>query len=65
MKRILQYSLYPIFMLSAWCLMLLGVQSGLNQYLVTIPIIALFGIIALFLGKPPTNYILQIFGRSC
>jgi sterol desaturase/sphingolipid hydroxylase (fatty acid hydroxylase superfamily) len=51
MKRILQYSLYPIFMLSAWCLMLLGVQSGLNQYLVIIPIIALFGIIALFLEK--------------
>lgn len=51
MKKLFQYTIYPIFMLSAWGLILWAMQTGANQYLATIPIIALFGLIALLLER--------------
>ena len=51
MKKIFQYSIYPIFMMSAWALILWAMQKGINQYLATVPIIATFGLIALLLER--------------
>ena len=50
-KLMFQYSIYPVYMLSAWFLILWGIQSGLNQYLATIPVIIVYGIIILLLEK--------------
>lgn len=51
MKKLFQYSIYPIFMMSACALILWAMQTGINQYLATVPIIALYGLIALLLEK--------------
>ena len=50
-KTIFLYSVYPVFMLSAWSLILLALQSGVNHYLATVPIIALFGLLAWLLER--------------
>jgi len=51
MKKLFQYSIYPLFMILAWALILWAMQTGINQYLATVPIIALFGIVALLLER--------------
>ena len=50
-KTAFQYSIYPLYMLSAWLLILWGIESGLNQYLATIPVIIFYGFIILLLEK--------------
>lgn len=51
MKTIFQYSIYPVFMLSASFLMIRLMENGTNQYLATVPIIASFGLVALLLER--------------
>ena len=51
LKRIFQSAIYPVFMLSAAILIIAGITSGLNQYLATIPVIALYGFFALILER--------------
>ncbi|MCR9066912.1 MAG: fatty acid hydroxylase, partial [Cytophagales bacterium] len=38
-------------MISAWVLILCIMQTGINQYLATVPIIAIFGLVALLLER--------------
>ncbi len=51
MKKIFQYSFYPMFIGSAWVLILWAMQTGINQYLATVPFIAIYGLIAFLLEK--------------
>jgi hypothetical protein len=51
MKTIFQYSIYPVFMLSASFLIIRLMENGTNQYLATVPIIASFGLVALLLER--------------
>lgn len=51
MKKLFQYSIYPVFMLSASLLIIQLMESGTNQYLATIPVIAVFGLVALLLER--------------
>lgn len=51
MKKLFQYSIYPVFMLSASFLIIRLIESGTNQYLATVPIIASFGLVALLLER--------------
>uniref|UniRef100_UPI00404B96B7 sterol desaturase family protein n=1 Tax=Flavobacterium sp. TaxID=239 RepID=UPI00404B96B7 len=50
-KTTFQYSIYPVFMLSAFFFILLGIQSGINQYVTTISVILVYGFIILMLEK--------------
>jgi len=51
MKKLFQYSIYPVFMFSAWALIVWAMQTGVNQYVATIPVIAFYGIAALLLER--------------
>lgn len=51
MKKVFQFGIYPSIMLSASAIILYGIQSGYNQYLVTIPVITLTGILILVLEQ--------------
>jgi hypothetical protein len=51
MKRLFQFSIYPVVMLSASSILIYGMQTGLNQYLVTLPVISLFGLLILLLER--------------
>ncbi|MFY0654346.1 MAG: sterol desaturase family protein [Cyclobacteriaceae bacterium] len=51
MKKIFQYSIYPLFMISAWSLIINGIRLGYDQYLVSISIIIIFGAIDLILER--------------
>ena len=50
-KKVFQYSIYPLFMLSAAWIMIAAIQSGANQYLATVPVIAGYGLLALVLER--------------
>ena len=50
-KSAFQHGIYPVYMLSAWLLILWGIQTDLNQYLVTIPVIIVYGFIILLLEQ--------------
>ncbi|MBX2894750.1 MAG: sterol desaturase family protein [Cyclobacteriaceae bacterium] len=51
MKNFFQYSIYPVFMLSAFFSIIWLMKSGTNQYLSTVPIIAVYGLAALLLER--------------
>lgn len=51
MKKLVQYSIYPVFMLSASFFIVWLIESEVNQYLATVPIIALYGLMALLLER--------------
>ena len=51
MKKVFQFGIYPAIMLSASAIILYGIRSGYNQYLVTIPVITLTGILILVLEQ--------------
>lgn len=51
MKKVFQLGIYPAIMLSTSAIILYGIQSGYNQYLATIPVITLTGILILVLEK--------------
>lgn len=50
-RKIFQYSIYPVFMLSSAWIMITALQRDVNQYLATIPVIAGYGLFALFLER--------------
>lgn len=51
MKRFFQFSIYPVIMAAASAILIFGIQSGYNQYMVTIPVITLFGLFILLLER--------------
>lgn len=51
MKKVFQLWIYPAIMLSTSAIILYGIKSGYNQYLATIPVITLTGILILVLEK--------------
>lgn len=51
MKNFFQYSIYPVFMLSAFFSIIWLMKSGTNQYLATVPIIAVYGLAALLIER--------------
>lgn len=51
MKKVFQFGIYPAIMLSASAIILYGIRSGYNQYLVTVPVITLTGILILLLEQ--------------
>jgi len=50
-KTFFQYSIYPVFMLTAWALLLYLLPRGVNYYAATVSVIALFGLLALGLER--------------
>lgn len=51
MKKVFQYSIYPLIMLSASFLLISGLEAGINYYLVTLPVITFFGASILLLER--------------
>lgn len=51
MKKLFQFSIYPLIMLSAAIIIVKGIQSGYNQYVITIPVITFFGLLILLLER--------------
>lgn len=50
-KTIFQYSIYPLIILSAAALLIVGIQMKYNMYLVTLPVITFYAILILFLER--------------
>lgn len=51
MKKIFQYCIYPVIMLSASFILIFGMKNGYNMYLVSLPVITLSGVLILFLER--------------
>lgn len=51
MKKQFQFSIYPVIMAAASAILIFGIQSGYNQYMVTIPVITLFGLFIFLLER--------------
>lgn len=51
MKKIVQWTIYPVIMLSSAWLLINGIRYGYNPYIVTLPVISVFGFIILFLER--------------
>lgn len=51
LKKIFQYSIYPIIMFAAATLLIYGMQNGYNYYFVSILTISIFGLILLILER--------------
>ncbi len=51
LKKIFQYSMYPIIMLSAATLLIYGMQNGYNYYAVSLSTISIFALLILLLER--------------
>ncbi|MBX9734877.1 MAG: sterol desaturase family protein [Chitinophagaceae bacterium] len=51
MKKVFQFGIYPIIMLSASATIIYEIGAGVNQYLATIPFITLTGVLILLLER--------------
>ncbi|GAO44433.1 sterol desaturase family protein [Flavihumibacter petaseus] len=51
MERLFQLGVYPLIMLSASGVLIYGIQSGFNQYLIVLPVISFFGMLILLLER--------------
>ncbi|MBN8673392.1 MAG: sterol desaturase family protein [Chitinophagales bacterium] len=51
MKKVFQYCIYPVIMLSASFILIFGMKNGYNMYLVSLPVITLSGVLILFLER--------------
>lgn len=50
-KTIFQYAVYPFVMLSTAAILIIGMNSEYNYYLVSLPVISLFGLLILILER--------------
>lgn len=51
MKKFFQYSVYPVIMISAAYVIIKSIQMGYNQYLSTIPVISICGVLILLMER--------------